>query len=268
VKQIPLWQIKENVQLLGELTRFREMASAPPPPDVDFDFIVSPHQEATYTADIQIHLTGNTPLKQAKLDVNGAVVTSWQIPGNARSFRTPLIEAYTFDRPDNQLMVEAENLTGRVFPKTHQHKFPLAQPPWTPRIIAFATYTLLALGSDGAEGGEGAARDLDANELTVVSEMRTLADKWKEVETKREEGREEVAKLEKRFEPWYYVIDAKSFDKLQVQRADLVTAPEAGPPAPGEGGQVGDGDGDGDGEAGEVRDGGGGEAGEQGSSGG
>ncbi|MBL8898322.1 MAG: DUF4340 domain-containing protein [Planctomycetes bacterium] len=94
------------------------------------------------------------------------------------------------------------------------------------------TYVLAALGADGAIGGDGENSDIDSKALEQVGTFRKLYDDWVAAEKKEEEGKKEVAKLAKRFEPWYYVIDAASFDKLRVKRADVVKAPEAGPPVP------------------------------------
>lgn len=103
------------------------------------------------------------------------------------------------------------------------------------------SYELLSLGADGAAGGDSANADINSKALEAVGTFRKLYDDWVAAEKKEEEGRAEVATLTKRFEPWFYVIDAASFDKLRVKRADVVTAPEAGPPVtpPGENGPGG-----------------------------
>jgi hypothetical protein len=53
-------------------------------------------------------------------------------------------------------------------------------------------------------------------------ENKKVADTHKAWEDKIQKGREEAEKLSKRFAPWYYVISASSFDKIHLNRGDLV----------------------------------------------
>jgi len=53
-----------------------------------------------------------------------------------------------------------------------------------------------------------------------------LADDYKSWEDKVAKGRETAAELAGRFAPWYYVISAESFDKIHLNRGDLVKAKE------------------------------------------
>jgi hypothetical protein len=84
------------------------------------------------------------------------------------------------------------------------------------------TFTVVSYGADQAEGGEGAGTDLVSDNLAVEDDFRKAVDDWKAHEQTVEEGKELATKLSARFAPWYYVIDADSFDTLKVSRADLL----------------------------------------------
>lgn len=96
------------------------------------------------------------------------------------------------------------------------------------------TFAVVSFGADGKEGGEGKDRDLRSNALLEEDDLRRAADEWKQHETKLEDGKKEAAKLQKRFGPWYYVIDAELFGKLKPQRSELVKPKEAEKPAEGD----------------------------------
>lgn len=134
-----------NDQLLKEINRFREMKPAATKPTFDYDFFVSPTQDKSYTADVQVRVSSNVPLKDARLLVNGKEVARWPVPNGNLAFRSPVIEGYDFGNAFNQLLIKGSTVKGDVFEKPHQYKFPVPAPSWTPRIIAFAIYTLLAL---------------------------------------------------------------------------------------------------------------------------
>jgi hypothetical protein len=51
---------------------------------------------------------------------------------------------------------------------------------------------------------------------------RSLAEAYKSWEANVKKGRETAEALTKRFAPWYYVISASSFDKIHLNRGDLV----------------------------------------------
>jgi hypothetical protein len=55
---------------------------------------------------------------------------------------------------------------------------------------------------------------------------KELADAYKAWEEKMQKGREKADSLAKRFAPWYYVISASSFDKIHLNRGDLVKKKE------------------------------------------
>jgi hypothetical protein len=57
-------------------------------------------------------------------------------------------------------------------------------------------------------------------------ENKKLADDHKSWEEKTTKGRETADALSKRFAPWYYVISAESFDKIHLDRSDLVQVKE------------------------------------------
>jgi len=67
----------------------------------------------------------------------------------------------------------------------------------------------------------------EQSELTDEDkENKSLADahtRWEESVT---EGQDKAAELSARFAPWYYVISSESFDKIHLNRADLVKAKE------------------------------------------
>ena len=69
--------------------------------------------------------------------------------------------------------------------------------------------------------------DKAQDELTDEdNENKKLADDYEDWEEKVATGQETAAELSARFAPWYYVISAESFDKIHVQRSDLVKAKE------------------------------------------
>jgi hypothetical protein len=57
-------------------------------------------------------------------------------------------------------------------------------------------------------------------------ENRSLAQAYKTWEENVKKGRETADALSKRFAPWYYVISASSFDKIHLERTDLVKKKE------------------------------------------
>lgn len=79
------------------------------------------------------------------------------------------------------------------------------------------------LGADGAEGGERENADAAGSAELDVVRWERLADEWSEHERKTKQGKELVAKLQARFGPWYYVIDASSYDDLKPGREKLLT---------------------------------------------
>jgi hypothetical protein len=58
-------------------------------------------------------------------------------------------------------------------------------------------------------------------------ENRRLAGEYKRWEENVKKGRETAEALGKRFAPWYYVISASSFDKIHLERSDLVKKKES-----------------------------------------
>ena len=57
-------------------------------------------------------------------------------------------------------------------------------------------------------------------------ENKKLADDYTKWEEEIAEGQETAEKLSGRFAPWYYVISAESFDKIHLERSDLVPVKE------------------------------------------
>ncbi len=88
------------------------------------------------------------------------------------------------------------------------------------------SFEILSWGADQAEGGDDAAMDLTSRDLAREDQHQELFDKWKDYRRKIEDGKKEVKKLKERFGPWYYVINAESFDKLHLSRRDLVKPKE------------------------------------------
>jgi hypothetical protein len=95
-------------------------------------------------------------------------------------------------------------------------------------------FTVLSLGADQKDGGEGEATDVRSDQFAAEEEWQRLATEWTEYDRKVEDGKKEAEKLTRRFGPWYYVIDQALFSKLKPQRKDLVKA-KAVTPADGEG---------------------------------
>lgn len=80
------------------------------------------------------------------------------------------------------------------------------------------------------EPREPANRDFESKEQSEWSdsdrENKKLADDHKSWEDKMAKGQETAEELSKRFAPWYYVISAESFDKIHLDRSDLVQVKE------------------------------------------
>jgi hypothetical protein len=85
--------------------------------------------------------------------------------------------------------------------------------------------------------------EYDAALKKYEADQRDFEQKNKAFDEKIAAGKKLAAELDLRFANWYYVIDAAQFDKLHVQRADLVepkeppktTTPAAGEASPGSG---------------------------------
>lgn len=111
----------------------------------------------------------------------------------------------------------------------------LKQDPWGSDYVLFVqgdSYTVISHADDKKEGGEGTAADVRSDRLPLEDELKKSADAWAEHDRKVEEGRKEAEKLQKRFGPWYYVIDQALFAKLKPKREDLVKPKSAeAPPA-------------------------------------
>ena len=116
----------------------------------------------------------------------------------------------------------------------------LAKDPWGNDYVVQALeedrYRIVTYGADGAEGGEGVNGDINSHELAAEEQRLELGAKFDEWKKKVEAGRDRVKELTRRFAPWYYVIDAESFDKLKLSRKDLVREKEEeGAVEPGDG---------------------------------
>lgn len=95
-------------------------------------------------------------------------------------------------------------------------------------------FTLVSYGADGEPEGDGAATDLSSRQIWAEMRFLQAAQDWKAYDAKIAQAKKVVEDLKARFGPWYYVIDAKSFDKLKLERSDLVEPkePEESGPAP------------------------------------
>ncbi|MEE8367249.1 MAG: DUF4340 domain-containing protein [Thermoanaerobaculia bacterium] len=95
-------------------------------------------------------------------------------------------------------------------------------------------YLFISAAFDGAalpEPPRPVNRDFEGKEgddLTDDDKVnKDLATAHKSWEDKIEQGQETAEKLSQRFAPWYYVISADSFDKMHLDRADLIKAKES-----------------------------------------
>jgi hypothetical protein len=94
-------------------------------------------------------------------------------------------------------------------------------------------YTLEAKEGDSfviRSEGEPTAGPVASDDFAKEDKIATLARDWEAYEKKLADGKSAVESLSKRFGPWYYIIDAESFKKLRVARADLVQPKTLGPP--------------------------------------
>lgn len=89
-----------------------------------------------------------------------------------------------------------------------------------------STFVVRSLAEDGKPGGEGVNEDISSDALDREDELRRTFDDFEEYRKKVEEGKKKATELTDRFGPWYYVIDAEHFRKLQVSRKDLVKKQE------------------------------------------
>ena len=85
-------------------------------------------------------------------------------------------------------------------------------------------------GSALPEPPRPANRDFEDKEQSEWSdddkENKKLADDHKSWEDEIAEGQETSEELSERFAPWYYVISAESFDKIHLERGDLIQEKE------------------------------------------
>jgi len=86
-------------------------------------------------------------------------------------------------------------------------------------------FSVVSYGADKAAGGEGADADVDLDMLSRENDLKKVIDDHAAYEKKLAAAKEQVSQLRERFGPWFYLIDATSYDKLKVKRADLVTIP-------------------------------------------
>ncbi|MHC5064838.1 MAG: DUF4340 domain-containing protein [Planctomycetota bacterium] len=121
----------------------------------------------------------------------------------------------------------------------------LPKDPWEKDFVYEKTedgFVLICVGEDGAVGGEGVNADLRSDAFNMIDDEQAIVDRHQTHANKVTESEEEVQKLNERFGPWYYVIDAEAFNKLHLSREQLVKKkeveekPEAGKDGgPGEG---------------------------------
>ena len=134
--------------------------------------------------------------------------------------------------------VEKKELPKTIAEALDEESKKLALDPWGHDYVVEpldeeGKYRVVSYGADGEPGGEHVSLDINSHELPAEQqrlELQGKVDAWKE---KLETGKKLAKELSERFAPWYYVIDAASFDKLKLNRADLVTekakAPEEAP---------------------------------------
>ncbi len=127
---------------------------------------------------------------------------------------------------------------------TGEQKFigALPQDPWEKDFVYEKTedgFVLTCLAEDGVAGGEGINADLRSDAFNMIDDQQAIVDRHQDHANKITEGEEEVQKLNERFGPWYYVIDAEAFNKLHLAREQLVKKKEveATPEAGKDGGQ-------------------------------
>lgn len=159
-------------------------------------------------------------------------------------------------RAEARTQIEAIQRAIEAFRSKHENKLPeslakltekpaegeallaeLKPDPWGSDYVLFVqgdTYTVISHAEDKQDGGEGTAADVRSDRLPLEDELKKSAEAWTEHDRKVEEGRKEAEKLQKRFGPWYYVIDQALFAKLKPKREDLVKPKSAEAPAGGE----------------------------------
>lgn len=82
-------------------------------------------------------------------------------------------------------------------------------------------YRITSLGSDGFEGGAGAAADVVSNNLAFEEQLKKSAGEWSAYRDSVTEGQKLADDLRRRFAPWYFVIDDASFRKLRRDRHEV-----------------------------------------------
>ncbi len=83
---------------------------------------------------------------------------------------------------------------------------------------------------EGDDTPEESPTDADAEYQQALADYQTQLKQWEQQEaayqTKLEEGRAKVQELNARFADWYYVISAKAFDEIRVDRETLIKVEE------------------------------------------
>jgi len=111
----------------------------------------------------------------------------------------------------------------------------LAKDPWGNDYVVEPLeedrYRVVSYGADGAKDGEGVDLDISSENLSAEEVRLDLGNKVEAWKKKLATGRDRARELSERFAPWYYVIDAESFDKLNLERKDVVREKKKEEPA-------------------------------------
>jgi hypothetical protein len=131
-------------------------------------------------------------------------------------FNDESLKVSTTKEGEKDLSQESQKATGRyMFISTNYN------PEFNPEP------TLLAEPAKLAEAATEADKKKYDEDLKNFNKAKADHDAWLKTST---EAKEEVAKLQKRFNNWYYVIDNESYEKVKVSFTDLVEVPPT--PAP------------------------------------
>ncbi|CAM2008133.1 ATP-binding protein [Acanthopleuribacter pedis] len=116
-----------NTRLLSDLEKARASQADPPPAEVSVSWNLVPISTATKAANINAQISSDTPMKTAKLYINGQLHTAWDLY-NQQQFDLPTISNFTFDRFRNELKLVMRDSRNKVHQAVYPYSFPTPPP--------------------------------------------------------------------------------------------------------------------------------------------
>ncbi len=116
-----------NTDLLKELEKAKSSQVQPAPALVDVSWNLVPIPNTEKTANINAKINSDTPLKTAKLYINGRLHTAWDLFNN-QSFEIPTIDSFAFNRFRNELKLVVRDSRNELHNAVYPYSFPLPPP--------------------------------------------------------------------------------------------------------------------------------------------